>query len=204
MKDMKLQHFADNMTRNKKPIAERNSEIMLPRIALENDAIKAKNLDAAREYRQVIKGLDQEIIVPSRLEDQISKLEDELRLTVSEEKELLAELASLDREEEQLQAQQVQQIDNAYEDFIHCQNTYAEYANQFYIIHSNANSKIAELENESQKHKNGLIKTAILFTCIQTIVFTTAITTQTDIKTPDFYLSKYDLKKRQRISEKMP
>jgi hypothetical protein len=59
-------------------------------------------LDAAREYQQVIKGLDQEIIVPSRLEDQISKLEDELRLTVSEEQELLAELANLDREEEQL------------------------------------------------------------------------------------------------------
>ena len=59
-------------------------------------------MDAAREYQQVIKGLDQEIIVPSRLEDQISKLEDELRLTVSEERELLAELANLDREEEQL------------------------------------------------------------------------------------------------------
>ncbi len=48
---------------------------MLPRIALENDAIKAKNLDAAREYQQIIKGLDQEIIVPSRLEDQITQLE---------------------------------------------------------------------------------------------------------------------------------
>ncbi|MFW1958320.1 MobA/MobL family protein, partial [Acinetobacter guillouiae] len=84
--------------------------------------------------------------VPSRLEDQISKVEDELRLTVSEERELLAELANIDREEEQLQAQQVQQIDNAYEDFIHCQNTYAENANQFYIIHINANSKNAELE----------------------------------------------------------
>ena len=59
----------------KKPIADRNSEISLPRIALENDVIKAKNLDAAREYQQVIKGLDQEIIVPSRLEDQIIQLE---------------------------------------------------------------------------------------------------------------------------------
>ena len=138
-------------------------------------------MDAAREYQQVIKGLDQEIIVPSRLEDQISKLEDELRLTVSEERELLAELANLDREEEQLQAQQVQQIDNTYENFIHCQNTYAEYANQFYIIHNNANSKVAELEKESKKPKNGLIKTAVIFTCIQTIVFTTATTTQTEI-----------------------
>ena len=43
-------------------------------------------MDAAREYQQIIKGLDQEIIVQSRLEDQISKLEDELRLTETEEK----------------------------------------------------------------------------------------------------------------------
>lgn len=64
----------------------------------------------------------------------------------------------IDREEEQLQAQQVQQIDNAYEDFIHCQNTYAEYANQFYIIHSNANSKIAELEKRVEKTQKWLDK----------------------------------------------
>ena len=100
---------------------------------------------------------------------------------MSEEQELLAELANLDREEEQLQAQQVKQIDNAYKDFIHCQNTYAEYANQFYIIHSNADSKLQNSNNESKKHKNGLIKTAVIFTCTQTIVFTTAITTQTEI-----------------------
>ncbi len=76
---------------------------MLPRIALENDAIKAKNLDAAREYQQIIKGLDQEIIVPSRLEDQITQLENELQLTEAEEKELLAELVNLNLEEERLQ-----------------------------------------------------------------------------------------------------
>jgi predicted component of type VI protein secretion system len=34
-------------------------------ISLKNDAIKAKNLEAAREYQQIIKGLDQEIIVPT-------------------------------------------------------------------------------------------------------------------------------------------
>ena len=66
-------------------------------ISLKNDAIKAKNLEAAREYQQVIKGLDQEIIVPSRLEDQIAELENELRLTAAEEQKLLAELANLDR-----------------------------------------------------------------------------------------------------------
>ncbi len=166
-------------------------------ISLKNDVIKAKNLDAAREYQQVIKGLDQEIIVPSRLEDQISKLEDELRLTVSEERELLAELANLDREEEQLQAQQVQQIDNAYEDFIHCQNTYAEYANQFYIIHSNANSKIAELEKRVEKTQKWLDKNrSDFYLHTNNCFYDSYHHTDRDITTPDFYLSKYDLKKQ--------
>ena len=181
----------------KKPIADRNSEISLPRIALENDVIKAKNLDAAREYQQVIKGLDQEIIVPSRLEDQISKLEDELRLTVSEERELLAELANLDREEEQLQAQQVQQIDNTYENFIHCQNTYAEYANQFYIIHNNANSKVAELEKRVEKTQKWLDKNrSDFYLHTNNCFYDSYHHTDRDITTPDFYLSKYDLKKQ--------
>ena len=166
-------------------------------ISLKNDAVKAQNLEAAREYQQVIRGLDQEIIVPSRLEDQISKLEDELRLTVSEERELLAELANLDREEEQLQAQQVQQIDNAYEDFIHCQNTYAEYANQFYIIHSNANSKIAELEKRVEKTQKWLDKNrSDFYLHTNNCFYDSYHHTDRDITTPDFYLSKYDLKKQ--------
>ena len=166
-------------------------------ISLKNDSIKAKNLDAAREYQQVITGLDQEIIVPSRLEDQISKLEDELRLTVSEEQALLAELASLDREEEQLQAQQVQQIDNAYENFIHCQNTYAEYANQFYIIHGNANAKIAELEKRVEKTQKWLDKNrSDFYLHTNNCFYDSYHHTDRDITTPDFYLSKYDLKKQ--------
>ena len=166
-------------------------------ISLKNDVIKAKNLDAAREYQQVIKGLDQEIIVPSRLEDQISKLEDELRLTVSEEQELLAELANLDREEEQLQAQQVKQIDNAYKDFIHCQNTYAEYANQFYIIHSNADSKIAELKQRVEKTQKWLDKNrSDFYLHTNNCFYDSYHHTDRDITTPDFYLSKYDLKKQ--------
>ena len=140
----------------KKPIADRNSEISLPRIALENDAIKAKNLEAAREYQQVIKGLDQEIIVPSRLEDQIIQLEKELQLTEAEEKELLAELLNLNQEEERLQEQQVQEIDNAYDDFIRCQDIYAEFANQFYTIQSNAADNQKQIESNLTKTKRWL------------------------------------------------
>ena len=166
-------------------------------ISLKNDLIKAKNLEAAREYQQVIKGLDQEIIVPNRLEDQISKLEDELRLTVSEEQELLAELTNLDREEEQLQAQQAQQIDNAYVDFIHCQNSYAEYATQFYIIHGNANAKIAELEKRVEKTQKWLDKNrSDFYLHTNNCFYDSYHHTDRDITTPDFYLSKYDLKKQ--------
>jgi hypothetical protein len=46
--------------------------------------------------------------------------------------ELLAELANLDREEELLQEQQVQQIDNAYDNFIEQQSQYIEFSKRFY------------------------------------------------------------------------
>jgi hypothetical protein len=142
----------------KKPLKERNSEIKLPRIAIENDAIKAKNLDAAREYQQIIKGLNQEIIVPSRLEDQIAELENELRLTAAEEQELLAELANLDREEELLQEQQVQQIDNAYDNFIEQQSQYIEFSKKFYAEGNNTNKRLAVLDKNLIKSEKWLSK----------------------------------------------
>ena len=163
-------------------------------ISLKNDSIKAKNLEAAREYQQVIKGLDQEIILPNRLEDQISKLEDELRLTVSEEQELLAELVNLDREEEQLQAQQIQQIDKAYKDFINCQNTYAKFASKFYEFQYEA------IQNQKEIEAN-LVKTARWFEenkrefYIRDNVFYDAYHhTHTNIKKPDFYTTKASVK----------
>ena len=44
-----------------KPIEERNLKIIMPTIALENDAIRARNAEKL-EHEQIIKGLDQEII----------------------------------------------------------------------------------------------------------------------------------------------
>lgn len=187
----------------KKPLEERNTEIVLPRIALENDAIKAKNLDAAREYQQIIKGLDQEIIIPSRLEDQIAQLENELHLTAEEEKELLAELDNLNREEERLQEQQVQQIDNAYNEFIQCQDIYAEYASQFYTIHGNADSEIKELEKRVAKTQKWLDKNSSDFYLHTNNCFYDSYHhTARNIKTPDFYLSEYDLKKEAKAIRK--
>lgn len=44
-----------------KPVEERNPQIIMPTIALENDVIRARNTEKL-EYEQIIKGLDQEII----------------------------------------------------------------------------------------------------------------------------------------------
>ena len=127
-------------------------------ISLKNDAIKAKNLEAAREYQQIIKGLDQEIIVPNKLEDQIAALEKELRLTAAEEQQLLAELANLDREEELLQEEQVQQIDNAYDNFIEQQSQYIEFAKRFYAKGDHTNKQLELIDKQLEKSQKWLSK----------------------------------------------
>ena len=127
-------------------------------ISLKNDAIKAKNLEAAREYQQVIKGLDQEIFVPSRLEDQIAALEKELRLTAAEEQQLLAELANLDREEELLQEKLAQQIDNAYDNFIEQQAQYIEFAQRFYDYDYQTNKRLELIDKQLEKSQKWLSK----------------------------------------------
>ena len=56
-----------------KPIEERNLKIIMPTIALENDAIRARNAEKLA-HEQIIKGLDQEIILEERRLNQL-KLE---------------------------------------------------------------------------------------------------------------------------------
>ena len=127
-------------------------------ISLKNDVIKAKNLEAAREYQQIIKGLDQEIIVPNKLEDQIAELEKELRLTAAEEQKLLAELANLDREEELLQEKLAQQIDNAYDNFIEQQSQYIEFAKRFYAKGDHTNKQLELIDKQLEKSQKWLSK----------------------------------------------
>ena len=127
-------------------------------ISLKNDAIKAKNLKAAREYQQIINGLDQEIIVPSKLEDQIAELEKELSLTAAEEQQLLAELANLDREEELLQEQLTQQIDNAYDNFIEQQSQYIDFAKRFYAKVRQTRLQLENLDKQLEKSEKWLSK----------------------------------------------
>ena len=127
-------------------------------ISLKNDVIKAKNLETAREYQQIIKGLDQEIIVPNKLEDQIAALEKELRLTAAEEQKLLAELANLDREEELLQEKLAQQIDNAYDNFIEQQSQYIEFAKRFYAKGDHTNKQLELIDKQLEKSQKWLSK----------------------------------------------
>lgn len=127
-------------------------------ISLKNDVVKAKNLEAAREYQQIIKGLDQEIIVPNKLEDQIAALEKELRLTAAEEQKLLAELANLDREEELLQEKLAQQIDNAYDNFIEQQSQYIEFAKRFYAKGDHTNKQLELIDKQLEKSQKWLSK----------------------------------------------
>lgn len=129
-------------------------------ISLNNDEIKLRNADAIERHEQIIKGLDQEIIVPQYINDQIAEFENELRLTESEERELLAELASLDQEEEQLQIQQSQAIDYAYEQFLALQHEYQTYARNYYHFENIKNKAIADKQLERDKsvrymQKNG-------------------------------------------------
>lgn len=129
-------------------------------ISLNNDEIKLRNADAILYHEQIIKGLDQEIIVPQYIYDQTNELENELQLTAEEERELLAELASLDQEEEQLQIQQSQAIDYAYDQFLALQHEYQTYARNYYHFENIKNKAIADKQLERDKsvkymQKNG-------------------------------------------------
>ncbi len=120
-------------------------------ISLNNDEIKLRNADAIERHEQIIKGLDQEIIVPQYIYDQTNELENELQLTAEEERELLAELASLDQEEEQLQIQQTQEIEYAYEQFLELQYEYEIYARNYYHFENIKNKAIADKQLERDK-----------------------------------------------------
>lgn len=120
-------------------------------ISLNNDEIKLRNADAIERHEQIIKGLDQEIIVPQYIYDQTNELENELQLTAEEERELLAELASLDQEEEQLQIQQTQAIEYAYDQFLALQYEYVQYAQNYQNFKNTKDKEIADKQLERDK-----------------------------------------------------
>ena len=127
-------------------------------ISLKNDEIKLRNADAIERHEQIIAGLDQEIIVPKYINDQINELENELQLSEAEESELLAELASLDQEEEQLQIQQSQAIDYAYDQFLKLQYEYVQYAQNYQKFKNIKDKEIADKKLERDKSENYMKK----------------------------------------------
>ena len=127
-------------------------------ISLNNDEIKLRNADAIERHEQIINGLNQEIIVPKYINDQINELENELQLSEAEESELLAELASLDQEEEQLQIQQSQAIDYAYDQFLKLQYEYVQYAQNYQKFKNIKDKEIADKKLERDKSENYMKK----------------------------------------------
>lgn len=122
-------------------------------ISLKNDKIIARN-EELKEFEQIIKGLDQEINLNRNTDHEtlIADLENQLRLTQIEEQEILAELAKLDQlEQEQKQAEQVAEIDKAYDDFIELQNKYIEFANTAFDLLASKDSEFKAIEKQLKK-----------------------------------------------------
>lgn len=157
-------------------------------ISLNNDEIKLRNADAIERHEQIIKGLDQEIIVPQYINDQLNELENELQLTDTEERELLAELASLDQEEEQLQIQQSQAIDYAYDQFLALQYEYAQYAQNYHHLENIKNRAIADKQRERDKsvkymQKHGYENDQLFISAVYS----------SHVVEPDYFVSEKDL-----------
>jgi hypothetical protein len=157
-------------------------------ISLNNDEIKVRNADAIERHEQIIKGLDQEIIIPQYINDQIDALEHELQLSEAEERELLAEFANLDQQEEQLQTQQTQAIDYAYDQFLALQHEYQTYARNYYHFENIKNKAIADKQLERDKsvrymQKNGYENDQL---------FISAVYSNHAVQ-PDWFVSEKDL-----------
>lgn len=157
-------------------------------ISLNNDEIKVRNADAIERHDQIIKGLNQEIIVPKYINDQILELENELQLTDTEERELLAELENLDREEEQLQTQQSQAIDFAYEQFLELQYEYEIYARNHHHFENIKNKAIADKQRDRDKSVRYMQKQGYE----NDQLFVSAVYSNF-IEKPDWFVSEKDL-----------
>jgi len=157
-------------------------------ISLNNDEIKLRNADAIAHHEQIIAGLDQEIIIPKYINDQINELQNELQLSEAEERELLAELASLNQQEEQLQTQQTQAIDYAYDQFIELQYEYAQYAQNYHHLENIKNKAIADKQRERDKsvkymQKNGYENDQLFISAVYS----------SQVLQPDWFVSESDM-----------
>lgn len=88
-----------------KPITARNPEIIMPSIALENNAIKARNAEKIKN-EQIIKGLDQQIIIEQRLLSQFESEAKQFDEEIAQQQALEAQKQRILAQEAKKQAEQ--------------------------------------------------------------------------------------------------
>lgn len=166
-------------------------------ISLKNDKIIARN-EELKEFEQIIKGLDQEINLNRNTDHVtlIADLENQLRLTQIEEQEILAELAKLDQlEQEQKQAEQVAEIDKAYDDFIELQSRYAEFANRFYMTGTTVNKRLEALDKNLLKSEKWLSKQNGFYLHQDGLFYDDYHHQPTNVNTPDYFTTSRQVDK---------
>lgn len=94
-----------------KPIDKRDREIIMPDVAMSNDAIKQRNADRLSD-RQEIKGLDQEITVSDSILSDLQRSKDKSDAEYAQQQKIAAE-----RKREHLQAQSILDAQKRAKDF---------------------------------------------------------------------------------------
>jgi len=117
-------------------------------------------------------------------------LEKELRLTEEEEHELLAAFADLEREE-QLQTQQAQEIDHAYEQFIEKQSQYIDFSKRFYAKLSNTRKQLEIFDKQLEKSEKWLSKQDSFYYLGGTF-YDNHHHKPVDVRTPHFFTTSYE------------
>jgi len=122
-----------------KPIDKRDREIIMPDVAMSNDAIKQRNADRC-QATQEIKGLDQEITVSERL---ICDLREEK--TNHDRKKAEAQKTAV------IAAQR--KIEHDRDRFIELQNQYSDFSNSYFVTENNKNQLLATITDPEEKKR---------------------------------------------------
>lgn len=125
----------------------RDLEIIMPDVAMSNDAIKARNADRYRD-RQEIKGLDQEIIASDALIC-------DLRASKAKNNEMREEAKKVAVIEAQ------RKIEHDRDRFVELQQQYCDFANSYFIEENTKNqllSKITDLQEKKRVKKEKFIQ----------------------------------------------
>jgi len=160
-------------------------------ISLKNDEIKETNQELI-ELEQIIKGLDQEIML-TRSTDYTSLLKDldkQLQEVEEEEKQLLAELQRLEElEQDQREAEQTAELEKTYDEFSTSQAAYSKFAKEFYELGTALDRKLSMLDRDFEKTEKWASK---LSGCYLNgdLFYDSYHHTPLNIPTPPFFLTR--------------